>query len=346
MATLLQDTFTGTDGTDLISHTMDVGPGWVRASNVGTERIQISGNQAKAIGMDGGATTRCGYVAESGAADCTISATCTDVLAGNEVGLIFRYQDYTTFFKVTGYQGDGKAYLYEVAPGVNNVRASGGTGVTLNTPFTLSVVLAGTSITVKINGVTACTYTASTCLTNTKHGIQSFQVNNLWDNFLVSSAPTTQQGQAGLAARTTLTAKASVLRSAKTNLGSSSLLLAAGKLFKGGIAGLASRSILSALGTKYLQGRSALTARTLMVATAIKFKTGVAHLQSSATLVGTGVTMKLLRPMCIRGTLSIQPVFIGNMQISERLSGVITVQCMGGGSIQVAPAYTSELQVC
>lgn len=61
--TLLQDTFTGADGTNLTAHTMNVGPGWTAAAGSAT----IQSNQAKM-----GASSSI-YVSDAGQADFTLT---------------------------------------------------------------------------------------------------------------------------------------------------------------------------------------------------------------------------------------------------------------------------------
>src|SRR5262245_3649521 len=136
-ATLLQDAFTGADGTNLTAHAMDVGGGWTAVSGV----AKLLGNRANAdtVGADGKGT----YQADAGRSDVTVQATVNLAGASNECGLVFRYQDASNFWALSGYAGDGKLYLYEVNGGATTQRAAGSAGVTSGVDFVLKVALSG-----------------------------------------------------------------------------------------------------------------------------------------------------------------------------------------------------------
>jgi hypothetical protein len=180
-AALLQDAFTGADGTNLTAHAMDLGGGWTAVSGV----AKLLGNRANAdtAGADGKVT----YQADAGRSDVTVQATVNLAGASNECGLVFRYQDANNFWALSGYAGDGKLYLYEVNGGTTTQRAAGSAGVTSGVDFVLKVVLSGTGITAYKDGTQVLTYTSASFQAATRHGLRSWQVTNKWDDFQVSS---------------------------------------------------------------------------------------------------------------------------------------------------------------
>jgi len=146
---------------------------------------KLLGNRANAdtAGADGKVT----YQADAGRSDVTVQATVNLAGASNECGLVFRYQDASNFWALSGYAGDGKLYLYEVNGGATTQRAAGSAGVTSGVDFVLKVVLSGTGITAYKDGAQVLTYTSASFQAATRHGLRSWQVTNKWDDFQVSS---------------------------------------------------------------------------------------------------------------------------------------------------------------
>ncbi len=191
-ATLLSDTFTGTDGTNLTAHTMNVGPGWT----VSTGTIQIYSNQAN--GKNGTTAVSSIYVSDAGNANVVISMDCIIPAAFNQdysVGIIFRWQDSSNYWEAVSEQdGDGIYYLalYDVTAGVATQHGTNqSTGVINNTITPMTVTLSGTSIALAMASATI-NFTSSLFQTRTKHGLyQYYQVSGLYqiapgDNFLVT----------------------------------------------------------------------------------------------------------------------------------------------------------------
>lgn len=190
MSVLILDNFTDTNGTALESHT--IAPTNTPAATwsvlIGAAgQLTISSNRVVSSGAAGNYTDVC----DSGASDCTIKATVQCVGATAEAGIAFRVQDASNFWYATGYAGDGHSYLYKVSAGstTNPTSSAGSMGVTSGVDFTLEVDLSGSSITVKVNGTTAYTFTDSSFSTATKHGLRSNSSSaNQWDAFEVDSA--------------------------------------------------------------------------------------------------------------------------------------------------------------
>lgn len=183
------DTFTDVNGTDLTTHKMDFGPGWSRVDAGGI--VQVQGNQAQVIQVDAG-TSRAGYVVETGQSDTTIQVSVTTMSGGSagsaEAGLVFRYQDPTHFWALTGYMGDGKYYLYLASGGAGQPVASWAAGVTYGVQYVMKVIAIGNTFQVFKDNTLVGTYTDATYNTATKHGIRSWTASYItkFDNFSVS----------------------------------------------------------------------------------------------------------------------------------------------------------------
>lgn len=176
--TLLSDHFTDTNGTNLTAHTMDVGAGWT--AQVGT--ITIQSNAAIASGANAE------YVADAGQSDVTLTCTLLPVGGTAEVACIFREQDSSNFWAVSGYAGDGKLYLYHNVAGSLTSTDNGAASVTNGVSFVLTVVLSGSSIVIKKDGATIITKTDATFQTATKFGLRLWSgTSSTWDDFLVLS---------------------------------------------------------------------------------------------------------------------------------------------------------------
>lgn len=100
--TLLQDAFVGTNGTDLASHTPDVGGPWVNWGG----SIQIQSDTAKII-TDGT------YVADCGQAEISIAARIKCGAANGNFAptVVFRGTD-STHYLIIYFSGDGNLQLY------------------------------------------------------------------------------------------------------------------------------------------------------------------------------------------------------------------------------------------
>lgn len=112
-----------------------------------------------------------GYaMAESYAADCTISITLSTLATGwqREFGLMFRYESANNMWRF--YSRDGSEYrLAKYVNGSTTIIWTS-TGITPTSGDVLSAVLNGSSVAVSINGVQVHSLTDSHCATATVHG--------------------------------------------------------------------------------------------------------------------------------------------------------------------------------
>lgn len=170
---LLRDTFTGTNGTALASHTMDAGAGWT--VHGGTWTIQSNHLQY------GGGGSFQNASADAGAADCTVSA---ELVADGYVGVLLRYTDEANYWWLSRRIFGDNTALFEVVAGVSTSRAAGATPSGL---YTITCVLAGASITADLGGLHLSYGSAATGLSATRFGFRCFTGAQLFDNFTVTA---------------------------------------------------------------------------------------------------------------------------------------------------------------
>lgn len=202
MATLLQDTFTGSNGTDLTAHAMDVGGGWTALAG----QYVIQSNKARA----NTAETRMFYTADAGQADFTATLN-QDIPSGgvkHSEGFCLRMSDVNTgwvaIVQDTG-PGAPAVQIYERSGGVNTLRAStsvSDTGFPGST-VTLTLTASGNTLTFASSHdpTNSVSYgSASSNNTVTKHGLRhawlasaGFTPVGDCDNFLVTGAAATYQ---------------------------------------------------------------------------------------------------------------------------------------------------------
>lgn len=122
-------------------------------------------------------------VIDASATDVTVTLS---LAAGGTAGICFRATDASNYYRACRFGTD--LQLQKRVAGVN-------TSLVADFPYTpvandvLVVIASGSSLTVKVNGVTRLTATDSTYLTQTKHGIccSTGDAALRWDNFSVSS---------------------------------------------------------------------------------------------------------------------------------------------------------------
>lgn len=125
----------------------------------------------------------------SGVSNCTVTADCINSGAAANEGLIFRWVDSSNYCTVIV---DPSGYVVQkvIAGGTSTV-ASGGGAVASGASPRVSVVLNGTSVIVKANGVTVITTTIADAavLTGTRHGFLtgSTATGIAFDNFEVTT---------------------------------------------------------------------------------------------------------------------------------------------------------------
>jgi hypothetical protein len=179
MTTLISEQFTAANGTAITSLTPAVNvPGGSWAMLTGTAP-QVQSNQLSSVSGTAVAAI------ESGQSDGTLSVR----TAGSQVsGLMFRGVDANNYLFVRITMSTDRIRLWKIVSGSQSAITADTliSGVTIDDNYLLSVELNGTSIVVKIDGVTQLSITDSTLLTATKVGIYSAAGAglNTWDDFL------------------------------------------------------------------------------------------------------------------------------------------------------------------
>lgn len=103
-----------------------------------------------------------------GDADGSLSLDLAQISGGIASGLTFRITDISNNYNIQALSGTNASGCYRyVADGAHLV----GSAFTVHLNDTISVVMNGSSVTVKVNGTTVSSFTDSTYTTNTKHGI-------------------------------------------------------------------------------------------------------------------------------------------------------------------------------
>jgi hypothetical protein len=198
MATLLQDTFTDSNGTDLEAHGMTVGGGWTTHAEGGIidPVWDIQSNRAHPAL----ATNFLEAEADAGQADVTLTL---DLIVPNSTsyfgGATVRWTSDGNYWAVAiERDGSGTPYLaiYELASGTATLKA-GGSGVVdvpgaTNSTVTMTVTTSGNLISVSLNTAETTSYSSSLYNTATRFGLWGY--NGLGytgipiDNFLVESS--------------------------------------------------------------------------------------------------------------------------------------------------------------
>lgn len=182
---VLQDTFTDVDGTQITSHSMDVGPGWsisgMGLQAAGTaDKYDIFGNRLRLKQDD-----TC-IVAESGISDGTIEVQWTPQAGVDDRNsIVFRYVDANNqwLFNLRSPNGDIRLLLTD-GVSVLQKAASPFTWVDGQT-YNIKVVLNGNTKQCYIDDVLKFTNAESNYSTATKHGLgRNFGGDNSeFDNF-------------------------------------------------------------------------------------------------------------------------------------------------------------------
>jgi hypothetical protein len=185
---LVTDTFTDSNGTGLSSHTPDVdsvGGGWIEDFGSGAD-IQILSNKAE---QTDNVPTYPGGVAfiDVGVADCSLSGVWrSNPTFGTNGGMVVRATDKDNGWYIR-LQNAGVFEILERIAGSDTQRASVSPTVNLNTDYTITVQLSGTTITAQLDGGNEISYSsASFNQTETKHGIHLRRGGDKFDNLSIT----------------------------------------------------------------------------------------------------------------------------------------------------------------
>ena len=190
--TIVSDAFTGTNGTSISGRAPSpttAGSNWVINSGAWT----IQGNQAR---QSTHGDVNYLLSVDCGVSDGTISA---DVVIPNTAlfsfaaGVAFRVVDNNNYC-IAALSADGTFTVYKVETGTPSQIGTQSTGNTITPSSTtsISVVLSGTSIIAKIDGVTKVSTASVFQSTATKHGLYTYSgstgfTTQEFDNFLVTT---------------------------------------------------------------------------------------------------------------------------------------------------------------
>lgn len=193
MATLLSDSFTGANGTNLTAHAMNVGGGWSAAQGV----IQIQSN--KTDGSAGTSGTSSFYYADAGVTDGVM--TCDITIPSNNFASILTlrgtaYSDVWLFDVEDDSVGTQNfCGIYERTANVQTQRAFSNITSLAGTTTAMTVTATGNVLTL-VMGTANINYTSSVRNTDTHWGIVSFFTTGVYpsvpqDNFLVTGGAAT-----------------------------------------------------------------------------------------------------------------------------------------------------------
>jgi hypothetical protein len=175
-STLLKDTFTDANGTNIAAHVMDVGPGW---SVQGGSSWNIQSNQLNCV--SGGRIS-----SDSGQSNVTASVDMTPTTGNQYMEIVVRLTDDNNFWMAA--LKNGEFSIYENAAGVLTQRATTSPTISVGTTYHVQLVASGTTMTATLNGGNQISYNNATSnQTATKCGIRGFETGTVYDNFLVTS---------------------------------------------------------------------------------------------------------------------------------------------------------------
>lgn len=209
---IFSDSFTGSNGTDLVSHTPDTGTSWTEAiDTAGNLNIQIQSNQARASAFSESNTLA--YVANPASthADMRIEAKFAGLPTSNDdvFKFVVRYQDSNNFYACVFSWDSGNAYAvwFDKTVGGTVTDLTGGATPTIVAGDTVACQIEGTTLKILVNGTTILTDSDTSISTAGKAGMYlgayhlwpTTDVNTAWviDDFKVYQAPVQEGGGGG-----------------------------------------------------------------------------------------------------------------------------------------------------
>ncbi len=169
-AFILQDTFTDVNGTQIASHTMNVGPGWSRVgiatASAGAESTYTINNNRLSLAQDSTA-----IVASAGTADGTIEMEWTpQALADDRNTIIMRYLDTDNFWGFQGRDPNDDLRLYYYTGGVVTFPDTAAFTWIDGQTYTLKVIMSGNSIQCYVDDVFKLSTSSAILNSQTQHG--------------------------------------------------------------------------------------------------------------------------------------------------------------------------------
>lgn len=178
--TLLSDSFTGANGTQLHNRALDVGGTWTSTGTAADWTIQT--NRAFRVNTSF-------LIVDSGYSDFTLSVRVidgTEPPSGDAGGkrIVFRYQNTTNYWFVE-WGAAAAMELREVTSGTNTLRVSYNYSAGRFSP--VKIVCSGTSIKVYESSTERISYTSSSHQSDTIVGFWSNRGGTYYDDFLVTT---------------------------------------------------------------------------------------------------------------------------------------------------------------
>lgn len=158
------DSFTGTNGTGLTSHAMDLGPGWTQA---GPGSGAINNNRGRLTGVLNNTTQ---FTGDFKQANVTVQAV-VNYINSDDAGLIARCQDANNSWKFDFNHAAQQAQLYETNASSNILRGAANYTIALATDYTIKAVCQGQVFQFWVNGVAVVSYVSPSFVSATSHGI-------------------------------------------------------------------------------------------------------------------------------------------------------------------------------
>ena len=171
---ILGDEFTGSNGTDLASHSPDTGTSWSEViDSTGSLDIEIQSNQARASANS--SSSQVGYAANPApsTSDMRVKTTLNTWPTGADdpVGLFLRYQDANNYYacRAAHLGGDPAVWFDKVVAGVNTELNGASQAMAAGDELDCSIV--GNAYSIKVDGVEVVTGTDSSISTAGRGGI-------------------------------------------------------------------------------------------------------------------------------------------------------------------------------
>src|SRR5437763_1413330 len=131
--------FTGTNGTALTAHAMDLGPGWAQT---GPGTGVLNNNRGRLTGVLNNGTF---FTGDFKQANVTVQAV-MNYGASDDAGLAVRYQDASNYWAFDFNHAGQQAQLYETNAGSSIQRAAASTTIALGTDYAVRAVCAGQAL--------------------------------------------------------------------------------------------------------------------------------------------------------------------------------------------------------
>ncbi len=187
----VKDTFTDTAGTDIASHTPDVGGAWTYRSGSTGDLVIDNNNRLRTASA---ADCRIIDATVPSSPDYVVQADITQVTnsTSTEFNIMGRYDLATdNWYAIHFYNGNNNIFLYKFISGSFTLLGTYGYTPTVGVPFNVQLVMSGTTIQAVLNGTLVLSVTDSSVTGAGHGGVRSFNsadndsIGTRVDNFQV-----------------------------------------------------------------------------------------------------------------------------------------------------------------